>query len=63
MDIREDPQLMEKYPQPIPRISKVVRPLQTYIRMPSHAEGKGDIEKYLTYDIIRKGKTLKASNL
>jgi hypothetical protein len=45
---------MEKYPQPIPRISKVVRPLQAYIRRPSHGEGDGEIEKYLTYDLIRK---------
>jgi hypothetical protein len=48
MDLREDPQLMEKYPQPIPRISKVVRPLQAYIRRPPHGE---------------RGETLKASNL
>jgi hypothetical protein len=41
MDLREDPQLMEKYPQPIPRISKVVRPLQAYIRRPLHGEKGG----------------------
>jgi hypothetical protein len=38
LDLREDPQLMEKDPQPIPRISKVVRPLQAYIRRPPHGE-------------------------
>jgi hypothetical protein len=38
LDLREDPQLKEKYPQPIPRISKVVGPLQAYIRRPSHGE-------------------------
>jgi hypothetical protein len=39
-DLREDPQLMEKYPQPIPRISKVVGSLQDYIRRPSHGGGE-----------------------
>jgi hypothetical protein len=29
---------MEKYTQPIPRISKVVGSLQAYIRRPSHGE-------------------------
>jgi hypothetical protein len=47
---------MEKDPQPIPRISKVVRPLQAYIRRPSHGEEDGEIEKYLTCDLIRKGR-------
>jgi hypothetical protein len=42
LDLREDPQLMEKDPQPIPRISKVVRPLQTYIRRPPHGERDGE---------------------
>jgi hypothetical protein len=51
---------MEKDPQPIPRISKVVGSLQAYIRRPSHGEIDGD-ERYLTYDLIRKA--LKASNL
>jgi hypothetical protein len=41
--LREDPQLMEKDPQPIPRISKVVGSLQAYIRRPSH--GEKEIEK------------------
>jgi hypothetical protein len=54
LDLREDPQLMEKDPQPIPRISKVVGSLQAYIRRPSHGEIDGDIERYLTYDLIRK---------
>ena len=62
MDLREDPQLMEKNPQPIPRISKVVGSLQAYIRRPSHGEMDGEIKKYLTYDLIRRD-TLKASNL
>jgi hypothetical protein len=44
MDLREDPQLMEKDPQPIPRISKVVGSLQAYIRRPSH--GEMDRERY-----------------
>jgi hypothetical protein len=38
MDLREDPQLMEKDTQPILRISKVVWSLQDYIRNPSHGE-------------------------
>jgi hypothetical protein len=63
MDLREDPQLMEKYPQPIPIISKVVGPLQGYIRRPSHGEGRdGEIERYLTYDIIRNGRHWRHKN-
>jgi hypothetical protein len=38
LDLREDPLLMEKNPQPIPRISNVVGSLQAYIRRPSHGE-------------------------
>jgi hypothetical protein len=38
MDLREEPQLMEKYTQPIPRISNMVRPPQAYIRRPLHGE-------------------------
>jgi hypothetical protein len=38
MDLREDPQLKEKDPQPIPRISNMFRSLQAYIRMPPHGE-------------------------
>jgi hypothetical protein len=38
MDLREDPQLMEKDPQLILRISKVVGSLQAYIGRPSHGE-------------------------
>jgi hypothetical protein len=38
LDLMEDPQLMEKHPQPIPIISKVVGPLQAYIRRPPHGE-------------------------
>jgi hypothetical protein len=40
MDLREDPQLMENDPQPIPIISKVVGSLQAYIRRSSHGEIK-----------------------
>jgi hypothetical protein len=57
MDLREDPQLMEKDPQPIPRISKLVGSLQAYIRRSSHGEiHDGEIEKHLTSDLIRKGR-------
>jgi hypothetical protein len=38
LDLMENPKLMEKDPQPIPRISKVVGSLQAYIRRPSHGE-------------------------
>jgi hypothetical protein len=38
LDLREDPQPMDKDPQTVPRISKVVRPLQAYIRRPPHGE-------------------------
>jgi hypothetical protein len=54
---------MEKDPQPIPRISKVVGSLQAYIRRPSHGERDGEIERYLTYYLIRKERALKASKL
>jgi hypothetical protein len=37
-DLREDPQLKEKNPQLIPKISQVVGYLQDYIRRPSHGE-------------------------
>jgi hypothetical protein len=37
-DLREDPQLKERNPQLIPKISQVVGPLQGYIRRPSHGE-------------------------
>jgi hypothetical protein len=37
-DLREDPQLREKNPQLIPKISQVIGPLQAYIRRTSHAE-------------------------
>jgi HD-like signal output (HDOD) protein len=36
----------DKDPQPIPRISKVVGPLQAYIRRPSH--GEKEIEKLIS---------------
>jgi hypothetical protein len=38
LDLREDPQLKEEDPQPIPKISKVVGSLQGYIRRPSHGK-------------------------
>jgi len=38
LDLREDPQLMEEDPQPIPRIYKMVGSLQDSIRRPSHGE-------------------------
>jgi hypothetical protein len=38
MDLREDPQLMEKDHQSIPRISNVIGSLQAYIKRPSHGE-------------------------
>jgi hypothetical protein len=44
LDLREDPQLMEKDAQPIPRITKVVGSLQAYIRRPSHGEMEGFLE-------------------
>jgi hypothetical protein len=37
-NIREDPQMKERNPQLIPKISQVVGPLQDYIRRPSHGE-------------------------
>jgi hypothetical protein len=37
-DIRGDPQIKERNPQIIPKISQVVEPLQGYIRRPSHGE-------------------------
>jgi hypothetical protein len=37
-DLREDPQLKEKNPQIIPKISQVVGPLQGYIKRPLHGE-------------------------
>jgi hypothetical protein len=55
LDLREDPQLMEKDPQPIPIISNVVKPLQDYIRRPSHGEKHMEFERYLTYDLMRIG--------
>jgi hypothetical protein len=48
---------MEKDPQPIPRISKVVGSLQAYIRRTSHGEIDGVLEipnLYQTYDLIRE---------
>jgi hypothetical protein len=44
LDLREYPQMMEKDPQPITRISKVVGLLQAYIMRPPHAEIEGVLE-------------------
>jgi hypothetical protein len=52
LDLREDPQLIDKDPQPIPKISKVVGSLQYYIRRPSHGERHMEFERYLTYDLM-----------
>jgi hypothetical protein len=42
---------MEPYPQLIPRISKVVKPLKAYIRRHSHGErGRIISEKYCHFD-------------
>jgi hypothetical protein len=47
MDLREIPQMMESYPQFIPRISKPVEPLKAYKRRHYHGERKNNIsEKY-----------------
>jgi hypothetical protein len=43
---------MEKDPQPISRISKVVGSLQDYIRRPPHGEKHIEIERYQTYDLM-----------
>jgi hypothetical protein len=47
LHLREDPQMMEKDPQPIPRISKVVGSLQDYIRRPSHGEKSHEVLEIL----------------
>jgi hypothetical protein len=53
--IREYLQLKERNPQLIPKISQVVGPIKAYIRRPSHGESTyREIEKQLTYDLIRK---------
>jgi hypothetical protein len=54
-DLREDPQLKERNPQLIPKISQVVGPLQGYIRRPSHGERyMENIDPVLceTYDLM-----------
>jgi hypothetical protein len=51
-DLREYPQLKERNPQIIPKISEVVGPLQGYIRRPSHGERYNeDWELHQNYDI------------
>jgi hypothetical protein len=47
LDLREDPQLKERNPQLIPKISQVVGPLQGYIRRPPHGERGIDIDNYI----------------
>jgi hypothetical protein len=42
-DLREDPQLKERNPQLIPKISQVVGSFQAYIKRPSHGEREGKI--------------------
>jgi hypothetical protein len=52
-DLRGDPQLKERNPQLIPKISQVVGPLQGYIRRPSHGERhNGKLELHQTYDLM-----------
>jgi hypothetical protein len=54
-DLRQDPQLKERNPQPIPNISQVVGSLQGYIRRLSHGErvhDRGKDWRYETYDLI-----------
>jgi predicted naringenin-chalcone synthase len=58
VDLREIPQLMESYPQLIPRISKVVEPLKAYIRRHSHGErGRISVKSIviLIVDLLSKG--------
>jgi hypothetical protein len=51
MDLREIPQLMESYPQLIPRIAKVVEPLKSYIKRHYHGErGENITKKYCHFD-------------
>jgi hypothetical protein len=51
MDLREISQLMESYPQLIPKIDKMVEPLKAYIRRHSHGEkGENMSEKYFHFD-------------
>jgi hypothetical protein len=50
IDLRGVPQLMEKDPQLIPRISKMVMPLNAYIRRHSHGERERIIsERYFHF--------------
>jgi hypothetical protein len=53
-DLREDPQLKERNPQLIPKISQVVAPLQAYIKRPSHGERYRKDWRYETYDFVGK---------
>ena len=67
-DLREDPQLKERNPQLIPKISQVVGSFQAYIKRPSHGERGGKDWRYETYDLIgniqyRKRDIAIASNL
>jgi hypothetical protein len=50
MYLREIPQLMESYPQLIPKITKVVEPLKAYKRRNSHGErGEKYQQKVLSF--------------
>jgi hypothetical protein len=52
-DLRGYPQLKERNPQLIPKISQVVGPFQSYIRRHSHGERyNGDWELHETYDLM-----------
>ena len=48
LHLREMPQLMESYPQLIPKITKVVEPLKSYKRRHSH----GGEERISTKSIV-----------
>jgi hypothetical protein len=51
MHLREITQLMESYPQHIPKITKVVEPLKAYKRRHSHGEKEENINKnYCHFD-------------
>jgi hypothetical protein len=39
-DLRQDPQMKERNPQLIPKISQVVGPLKDYIRRSPHGESR-----------------------
>ena len=49
MHLREMPQLMESYPQLIPNMTKVVKPLKSYKRRHYHDEREKNIKKTYFY--------------